>query len=545
LFGPTGRGIVGGRRSRVVPVASTRFGATPAQQEAVIPQSRSALSAGLALICVAALSCGDSPTDLPPAVAAVTVSPASAFLDLADTLRLSATATGPGGGIVVDEGLTWRSDSDRATVDPTGLVTGVAPGVVRIEAVASNGVVGSAQVRVTPVAAIEPDTGRYGQVVTVRGILPAGATVYFSGAGGEWERAHTRQAGPDALEVWVPVGAADGPLRLTWPGDSAVTRRHFGLAAPEDVYAGRSDPVELPFPFHNPSLLAGGGAPHAFRFHIPQATPFSLHLVDRGSPSDETTVRAWLFRVDPGPTTLVSFVMTLDNLGIGAALDSVAYSRTALPAGEYVILVAALDLESAENTAVRRAFGIRLSATASFGLAPDAYEPNDFPAEAQVVGLPFRETGLHAENPFAMDHYTFDIADESTITLATSAADPWLLLYLLPAEPVDILAAWEDDRVLAEATGDELDQQITATVPAGRYTALIWDWAARARPYDLEITAAPAASAAAHDGPVSPDRAGQADRPARASPARGAAASSARGPAGLAREAAATRRPRR
>lgn len=479
----------------------------------------------MALAWLVAVSCGDSPVDPPPDVAEVTVTPGAAFLDLADTLRLTAGTVGPGGGSIDDPGLTWRSTATLATVDPTGLVTGLAPGEVRIEAVAGNGVVGSALVRVTPVTAIEPAAGRYGQLVTIRGVgLPVATMAHFTDADGGRVRAFTRQSGAEALEVWVPVGAASGPLRLDWPGDSIVTSRHFDLIAAEDIYARQAEPVEVPFPFHNPSLEAGSGAQHGFRFQVPAATPFSLHLVDRGSPFVSTTVRAWLFRVSPGPTTLVSFAMTQDNLPAGGAvLDSVAYSRASLPPGEYVVLVSALDLRDAANPDARRAFGLRLSAAESYDLAPDAYEPNDFPAEAPVVALPFQAPGVRAENPFAMDHYAFDVAGASTVTLSTTAADRWLLLYLLQDDDEDILAAWENDRVVAGAGGDQAAQQVQATVPAGRYTALVWDWAGHARPYDLSITVTPAADGAAAVA--------------------GAAAGDVAG--GAIREAAMTRRPRR
>ncbi|HUG38864.1 MAG TPA: Ig-like domain-containing protein, partial [Longimicrobiales bacterium] len=474
-----------------------------------MPRLRSPWPTAVALCSLAWLAC-DDPIDPTSRVAEVVVEPETGSLDIADTLRLSATAFSAAGEPIDDPGLTWRSASADATVDAAGLVTGVGPGSVLVEAVSSNGTIGSALVRITPVTAIEPDSGRFGQVVTIRGVgLHPATTVFFTGATGRVP-AFTRQGAADALEVWVPVGARTGTLELAWPGDAVVTSRAFRLTAEQDVYAGTPEPAEIPFPFANPSLLAGGGATHAFRFTIAEATPFALHLADHGAAFPETAARAWLFRVDPQPSTLVSFLMTREHLNTGARLDSVAYSRTSLPAGDYVLMVAALDLVDAGNTDVQRPFGIRLAAAEAFARAPDPHEPNDFPAEAPVVSLPFAAAGLGAENPYAMDHYAFEVADSGTVTITATAASPLLLLYLLPDGPQDILAAWESDAVLAGADGALAAQQVQATVPAGRYTALVWDWAGHARPYDLEITAAAAAAATAGDpdaGVVGPARA--------------------------------------
>lgn len=452
---------------------------------------------GPALAILAALSCGGAPTDLTPVVATVEVHPATASMDLDDTLHLVATALDGSGAPVADPGITWRSVSAHAEVDADGLVTALTSGQARIEAVAANGVVGSAQIQVTPVTAIQPDTGRYGQVVTIQGVgLPPDLAVYFSGGNGQRVRAFTRHATSTAVEVWVPVGAVDGPLQLETAGGSFATRRTFRLTAAEDVYAAADSTPQLPIPFHNPSLLARSGQPHAFRFTAPEAMPFSLHLVDRGAAFAESSVRAWVFRMDAGGWTLMSFMMTADHLANGAVLDSVAYSRASLAAGDYMVLVAAFDPLAPDNPDVRRPFGLRLTGSEAFERAPDAFEPNDYPAEGPVVALPFIEALLQIETPYAMDHYAFEVVESSTVTITAAAAEPWLLLYLMPDDQEDILAAWENDRVLAEADGGQTTQQIQAHVAPGRYTLLVWDWAGRSRPYDLSVSTSSAGAMA-------------------------------------------------
>lgn len=451
----------------------------------------------LLALCVAALAaaaCNDSPTDAAPtdtepAVTSVAVEPGTAFLDLSSTLQLTATTTGSGGAAVSDPGLTWRSLSNHVTVETNGLVTGVSAGEARIEAVASNGTTGAAVIRVTPVAGLEPDSGRYGQVVTIQGAeLPSNAAVYLRSAANKRVRAYTRAATPEALEIWVPVGAVDGPLELVWPGDSIVTSHvTFDLTAGADIYAGLDDPAPLPFPFSNPSLLATSGTPHAFRFSMPEPSPFSLHISDRGAAYEETAVRAWLFRLDTSPATLVWFGLTRDHGANGAMLDSVTYARAQLPAGEYALTVAALDLAEPEHGGVERAFGIRLSDSADFAVDPDTREPDDDPSHATAVTLPFTSTDARLENAYAMDHYAFELAEPGTVSVRASSELGSLLLVLFPESAPDVVAAWEGDEVLAESEGDGTEQVIQATIPAGRYTALVWDWGGGARPYDLEI----------------------------------------------------------
>lgn len=454
----------------------------------------------IAVALAVSLACGDPsepPVEGRTPVSVVHVVPGMAFVDPGDTLQLSAVALDSGGSPVSDAGLTWRSLSAAATVDETGRVIGAEPGEARIEAVAWNGVVGGATVRVTPVESISPNAGRYGEIVTLTGTeLPGNVTVSFSGPEGTRVRAYTRGASPGSIEVWVPVHARDGPLQLVSPGDSIVTSREFRLVADEDVYAGH-DSATLSFPYHNPSLLARDDTPHRFRFDVTEPTPFSLVLADRGDPNVETAVRAWLFRYDTDPVTLTAFVMTRDYVGDGAVLDSAVYSRASLPPGQYVLLVAAMDLAQPGAGGARRPFGIRLEAAQRFALAPDPFDPNDFPAEAPVLTLPFAAADLRAENGHAMDHYMIEVEEASTLTATSATSAPWLFMMLFRGDLEDILAAWDRDGVVAESDGQSGQQQIQATVPAGRYSLLVWEWGGRARTYSLEITTGTAAATAA------------------------------------------------
>ena len=96
--------------------------------------------------------CNDNPDTPPPAdVASVTVTPASATVNVGATLSLTATGFDIGGQPIAGATFTWTSSSpDVASVNSTGVVTGLAAGDATIFATAPNGVANSAAVHVSP-----------------------------------------------------------------------------------------------------------------------------------------------------------------------------------------------------------------------------------------------------------------------------------------------------------------------------------------------------------------------------------------------------------
>ena len=83
------------------------------------------------------------------AVAVVTISPTTSNVNVGATQQLSATLTDVQGAVLIGRAIAWNtSDATKATVSNTGLVTGVAAGVVTISAT-SEGKTGSATVSVT------------------------------------------------------------------------------------------------------------------------------------------------------------------------------------------------------------------------------------------------------------------------------------------------------------------------------------------------------------------------------------------------------------
>ena len=99
-------------------------------------------------------SAGGTPPPPPPApVASVTVSPASASVDAGGTQQLAATTKDADGNVLTGRVVTWTSSNSAiATVNGSGLVTGVAAGGPVTISATSEGKVGAASITVTTVA---------------------------------------------------------------------------------------------------------------------------------------------------------------------------------------------------------------------------------------------------------------------------------------------------------------------------------------------------------------------------------------------------------
>lgn len=98
-----------------------------------------------------------SVTVVPVPVATVTVALDAATLNTGQTTRATATLTDATGNVVTGRAVTWTSSNVAvATVNASGIVTGVAPGTADIAAASADGPRGSARVTVVlaPVAAV-------------------------------------------------------------------------------------------------------------------------------------------------------------------------------------------------------------------------------------------------------------------------------------------------------------------------------------------------------------------------------------------------------
>lgn len=123
------------------------------------PERRAPLAGALLLLALAA--CRDNGGGKAPALQALTVAPAPAYLAVGATQQLTATGRFADGGTgAVTAGLAWQSsDPGVAAVDASGLVKAIAAGTARITATHGSGLAASADVvaRVqTAVAAGDP-----------------------------------------------------------------------------------------------------------------------------------------------------------------------------------------------------------------------------------------------------------------------------------------------------------------------------------------------------------------------------------------------------
>ncbi|MBI4543584.1 MAG: Ig-like domain-containing protein [Gemmatimonadetes bacterium] len=445
-----------------------------------------------------------------PPVATVQVLPADTFVDIADTVQFVAVGRDAGGTTLSDVEFTWRATAANVTVNLLGQAIGQTPGIAQIEATAWNNVKGTARARVTPVTGISPDTGRYGSIVAVQGTeLPAGAQVFFNGSGNTRVRAFTRSASTSRIDVWVPVGAASGPLRLVAPSDSFGTSREFRLTRADDVFEDVNDTafVLLPVPYNNPSLVARRQDFDFYAFQTQQAAPLSFFLAHRGGREISNSAVGILFFVNP--IRVAAFITPVDFIS-GQPLDSAVWSRASLPPGTYGLSIAHVRWSQSDTTTVRP-YGLTLTPASTFGLAPDAFEPNDFPRESQRVTLSFDQSGLNAENPYAIDNYVFTLSQRSSVHASVAATTSDVDLFILRGDTLDV---WQTDPnpfldttlVAARSFTPEFTDSVTVTLAPGTYTAVVHEFAGRPTSYRLRISAT--ASSAAGE-PVS--RAGTQD----------------------------------
>ena len=121
--------------------------------------ARCVKASSLAALCALLAACGGSNTDgkvtpRPGVVSTVRVTPGTATVDVGGSFQLSAVALDAAGAALSGRTFTWTSLTPTlATVSAAGLVAGVAPGSVVMQA-SADGVIGTATVAVnTPVAA--------------------------------------------------------------------------------------------------------------------------------------------------------------------------------------------------------------------------------------------------------------------------------------------------------------------------------------------------------------------------------------------------------
>ncbi|MDB4947955.1 MAG: Ig domain protein group 2 domain protein [Gemmatimonadetes bacterium] len=159
------------------------------------------------------------------AVAAVKVTPDTAYVPLHGTVQLTAVFIDSAGRTVTGQEPTWKSgDTLVAAVSATGLVTGVAGGDVHVSAFAPTGVEGLSLVRVVaPVASVQvtPDSA----TVAVGGFVTLGVTVRDSSGNPvsrpvAWSSTDSAVASVDAFGDVTGVAPGTAVVQATSEGSS-------------------------------------------------------------------------------------------------------------------------------------------------------------------------------------------------------------------------------------------------------------------------------------------------------------------------------------
>jgi hypothetical protein len=172
------------------------------------------------------LACGDV-TDTHP-VTSVEVTPAPATVTVGGTVQLTAVTRDANGIPLTDRTVEWSSsNTDVATVDDDGLVTGVAVGAATITAT-SEGQSGTSDVAVTltqePVATVEvtpnPASVSVGRAVQLTATLKDAAGNILTGRAVSWSSSDTDVAPVDATGLVGGLALGTATITATSEGQS-------------------------------------------------------------------------------------------------------------------------------------------------------------------------------------------------------------------------------------------------------------------------------------------------------------------------------------
>ncbi len=207
---------------------------------------KSRLFASLAAALVVAACSELPPAPLPPApppppapVASVTVSPGAPSILVGTVVQLSATTKDAQGNTLSSRAITWSSSAEAvATVNATGLVTGVSAGGPVTITATSEGQPGTTQVTVTaplPVAAVTVSPGAQSIVATSTAQLSAttrdaqGNTL--TGRVVSWSSSAEAVATVNATGLVTAVSAG-GPVTITATSEGQIGTAQVTVTAP-------------------------------------------------------------------------------------------------------------------------------------------------------------------------------------------------------------------------------------------------------------------------------------------------------------------------
>ena len=180
--------------------------------------------AGVAL--ATACGGGDSPTPTapptapdPPRATSVAVNPATAELDVGETVQLAAVVRDQNSNVMAGASVTWMSGAGTvATVNTTGLVTGIAEGTATITASAGSAQ-GTAQITVVTAPVVSVEVSPSAETIAVGATLQLTAEAFdangqaVAGAEFSWESSDASVATVDA--TGLVTGIAEGTATIT------------------------------------------------------------------------------------------------------------------------------------------------------------------------------------------------------------------------------------------------------------------------------------------------------------------------------------------
>ena len=149
--------------------------------------------------------------------------------------------------------------------------------------------------------------------------------------------------------------------------------------------------------------------------------------------------------------------------------------QVTVPAGRYYLLV-----QGYQGATNRYRLDVTVAAAPADGPpGVDAYEPNDTPALAPVVALPFvMQDGLRIASAQDVDYYAFD-TDGAPRSLSVG--------FVHAAGDLDLFVEDGAGRVVAQSNGVTDVERVEATLPAGRYSVKVVGWSGATNAYRLEL----------------------------------------------------------
>jgi len=184
-------------------------------------------------------------------VATVTVAPVSTTVTVGNTTGFTATTKDAQGNVLTGRSVTWGSNNTAAaTVNSSGVATGVAPGAATITAT-SEGQSGSATLTVNPVpvatvtiAPPSPDTVFIGYTTQLSAVTKDGNGTVLTGRVVTWQSDNTSAATVDATGLVTGVAAGVANITATSEGKTnSVTMVSMVAPVGSVVVAPASDSV--------------------------------------------------------------------------------------------------------------------------------------------------------------------------------------------------------------------------------------------------------------------------------------------------------------